>query len=153
LQSFRPKRCEVYANFAKLSSRTSVKFVVAKVSSQTLRGPRQLCEALNSNAKCHVYLVTRSVRDALKKSSSFRTLRRLHELAKLSTLTTLHGVQFIHGFTATLIMHQARLMLPLHIQSFSGVNRVWPFLGKSEVLCCKHFQLRVIFPIRNSNSN
>ena len=32
--------------------------------------------------------MTRRVRDALKKSSSFRTLRRLHELAKLSTLTT-----------------------------------------------------------------
>ena len=61
----------------------------------------------------------------LRKSSSFRTsLRRPHELAKLSTLTTLHGVQFMHGFTTTLVMHRARLMLPLHLQSFGGVNRV-----------------------------
>ena len=69
----------------------------------------------------------------LRKSSSFRTLRRLHQLAKLST--TLHGVQFIHGFTTTLVMHQARLMLPLRLQSFSGVNRVWPFFENSEFLC------------------
>ena len=95
LRSFRLTRFEVYANFARLSTLMSVKFVGSKHSSQTLR-----------------------------KSSSFRTLRRLHEqLAKLSTLTTLH-VQFIHGFTATLVMHQARLVLPLRLQSFSGVTRV-----------------------------
>ena len=96
LRSFRLKRFEVYVNFARNSTLMSVKFVVAKLSSQTLR-----------------------------KSSSFRTLRRLHEqLAKLSTLIKLHGVQFIHGFTTTLVMHQARLMLPLRLQSFNGVNRV-----------------------------
>ena len=121
-------------------------FVVAKPSSQTLRGVREVCEALNSYKKFHsvqfemlrVYVINAnfsalnftSVKVAklssqtLRKSSSFRTLRRLHELAKLSTLTTLHGVQFIHGFTATLVMHQARLMLPLRLQSFSGVTRV-----------------------------
>ena len=60
----------------------SVKFVVAKLSSQTLRGLCELCEALNFNEKLHFYLVTHNVRDTLKKSSSFRTLLRLHELAK-----------------------------------------------------------------------
>ena len=95
---YNSERFEVYANFARLSTLMSVKFVVAKHSSQTLR-----------------------------KSSSFRTLRRLHELAKLSTLTTLHSVKFIHDCTTTLVMHQACLMLPLYLQSFSGVNRVWPF--------------------------
>ena len=60
----------------------------------------------------------------LRKSSSFRTLRRLHELAKLSTLITFHVVQFIQDCTTTLVMHQAPLMLPLHLHSFSGVNRV-----------------------------
>jgi len=59
-----------------------VKFVVAKLSSQTLRGLCELCEALNFNEKLHFYLVTHNVRDTLKKSSSFRTLLRLHELAK-----------------------------------------------------------------------
>ena len=49
----RLKRCEVYANSAKLSTRMSPNFVVAKLSSQTLR-----------------------------KSSSFRTLRKLHELCE-----------------------------------------------------------------------
>jgi len=63
----------------------------------------------------------------LRKSSSFRSLRRLHELAKLSTLTTLHSAKFIHDFATTLVMHQACLMLPLSLQSFNGVNRVWPF--------------------------
>ena len=92
---------------------TSLKFVVAELSSQTLRGLRELCEALNSdesevrgceafvsnaprsirglrrlcealnsNAKFHFYLVTRNVRDALKRSYSFRTLRRLHEFCE-----------------------------------------------------------------------
>ena len=86
----------VYVINARLSALNFTSVKVAKLSSQTLR-----------------------------KSSSFRTLRRLHQLAKLST--TLHGVQFIHGFTTTLVMHQARLMLPLRLQSFSGVTRIWPF--------------------------
>ena len=43
--------------------------------------------------------VTKLSSQTLRKSSTFRTLRRLHEFAKLSTLTTLRGVQFIHGFT------------------------------------------------------
>ena len=60
----------------------SPKFVVAKLSSQTLRGLRQLCEALSSNAKFYFYLVIHNVYDALKKSSSFRTLRKLHELCE-----------------------------------------------------------------------
>jgi hypothetical protein len=102
----------------------SVKFVVAKLSSQTLRGLRELCKVLNFNEKFHFYSMTRNVRDALKKNLSSRTLRRLRELAELSTLTTLHGVKFIHDFTATLAMNQARLILPLHFQSFGGVNRV-----------------------------
>ena len=97
MRRFRLKRFEVYADTVKLSTLMSLKFVVAKLLSQTLR-----------------------------KSSSFRTLRRLHELAKLSTLTTLHSVKFIHDFATTLVMHQACLMLPLYLQSFSGVNRVWP---------------------------
>ena len=89
----------VYVINAKLSALNFTSVKLAKLSSQTLR-----------------------------KSSSFRTLCRLHEqLAKLSTLTTLHGVQFIHGFTTTVVMHQARLMLPLHLQSFGGVTRVWSF--------------------------
>ena len=41
----------------------------------------------------------------LRKSSSFRTLVG-YELAKLSTLTTLHSVKFIHDFATTLVMHQ-----------------------------------------------
>jgi len=24
-------------------------------------------------------------------------------------------------------MHQARLILPLHLRSYGGINRVWPF--------------------------
>jgi hypothetical protein len=120
----RLKRCEVYANSAKLSTRMSPNFVVAKLSSQTLRGLRQVCEALKFNAKLNFYLVIHNVYDALKKISSFRTLRRLHELAKISTLITFHGVQFIQDCTTTLEMHHAPLMLPHHLQSFSGVNRV-----------------------------
>ena len=77
MRRFRLKRFEVYADTVKLSTLMSLKFVVAKLLSQTLR-----------------------------KSSSFRTLRRLHELAKLSTLTTLHSVKFIHDFATTLVMHQ-----------------------------------------------
>jgi hypothetical protein len=53
LRSYRLKRFEVYANFARLSTLMSVKFVVAKHSSQMLRGVRELCEALNSNKKFH----------------------------------------------------------------------------------------------------
>ena len=78
----RIKRCEVYANSAKLSTRMSPNFVVAELSSQTLWGLRQVCKALNFNAKSHFYLVIHNVYDALKKSSSFRTLRRLHELCE-----------------------------------------------------------------------
>ena len=151
--SFRLKRCEVYANSAKLSTRMSPKFVVAKLSSQTLRGLRQVCEALNSNAKLHFYLLNHNVYDALKKSSSFRTLRKLRELCEAfnSKYTSrFHGEQFTHDFTTTLVMHQARLILPLHLRSFGGVNRVWPFLENSEFFCCTHFQLRVIFLIRNT---
>ena len=156
----------------------SVKFVVAKPSSQTLRGVRELCEALNSNKKFHivqfetlrVYVINANFSalnftsvnvaklssQTLRKSSSFRSLRRLRELAKLSTLSTLHGVQFIQDFSMTLVMHQARLILPLHLHSFSGVNRVWPFLENSEFLCCTHFQLRASessssFEIRHLN--
>ena len=40
LRSFHLKCFEVYANFAKLSTLMSVKFVLAKHSSQTLRGVR-----------------------------------------------------------------------------------------------------------------
>ena len=40
LRSFRLKRFEVYANFARPSTLMSVKFVVAKHSFQTLRGVR-----------------------------------------------------------------------------------------------------------------
>jgi len=40
LRSFRLKRFEVNANFARLSTLMSVKFVVAKHSFQTLRGVR-----------------------------------------------------------------------------------------------------------------
>ena len=116
--------------------------MVATPSTRTLRGLREFCEALNSyeceirgceafvsnapkrHENFHFYLVTRNVHDALKKSASFRTLHRLHELAKPSTLTTLHGVQFIQDFTTTLIMHQARLMLPLHFKTFGGVNHL-----------------------------
>ena len=61
----RLKRCEVYANSAKLSTRMSPNFVVAKLSSQTLRGLRQVFEALNFNAKSHLYLVIHNVYDAL----------------------------------------------------------------------------------------
>jgi hypothetical protein len=53
LRSFQLKCFEVYANFARLSTLMSVKFVVAKHSFQTLRGVRELCEALNSNRKFH----------------------------------------------------------------------------------------------------
>jgi len=88
LRSVRLKRFEVYANSAKLSTLMSAKFVVAKLSSQTLRGLRKICEALNSNAKFHFYLVTRNVRDALKRSYSFRTLRRLHEFCEAFNSTT-----------------------------------------------------------------
>ena len=119
----------------------SPKFVVAKHSSQTLRGLRQLCEALNSNAKFHFYLVIHNVYDTLKKSSSFRTFRRLHEICEAfnSNYTSrFHGEQFIQDFTTTLVMHQARLILPLHLQSFGGLNRVWPFLKNSEFFCCAH---------------
>ena len=72
----------VYVLNAKFSALnfTSMKFVVAELSSQTLRGLRQVCEALNFNAKLHFYLVIHNVYGALKKSSSFRTLRKLHEL-------------------------------------------------------------------------
>jgi len=129
----------------------SPKFVVAKLSSQTLRGLRQLCEALNSNAKFHFYLVIHNVYDALKKSSSFRTFRRLHELCEAfnSNYTSrFHGEQFIQDFTTTLVMHQARLILPLHLQSFGGLNRVWPFLENSEFFCCAHFQLRKKYDIQ-----
>ena len=156
----------------------SVKFVVAKPSSQTLRGVRELCEAPNSNKKfrsvqfetLRVYVINANFSalnftsvnvaklssQTLRKSSSFRSLRRLRELAKLSTLSTLHGVQFIQDFSMTLVMHQARLILPLHLHSFSGVNRVWPFLENSEFLCCTHFQLRASessssFEIRHLN--
>jgi hypothetical protein len=104
LRSFRLKRFEVYANFARLSTLMSVKFVVAKHSSQTLRGVRQLCEALNSNKKFHneqfgtlrVYVINAKFSalnftsmkvanlssQTLRKSSSFRTLRRLHDIHK-----------------------------------------------------------------------
>ena len=123
----------------------SPKFVVAKLSSQTLRGLRQLCEALNSNAKFHFYLVIHNVYDTLKKSSSFRTFRRLHEICEAfnSNYTSrFHGEQFIQDFTTTSVMHQARLILPLHLHSFGGLNRVWPFLENSKLFCCAHFQLR-----------
>jgi len=40
LRRFRLKRFKVYASFAKLSTLMSVKFVVAKPSSQSLRGVR-----------------------------------------------------------------------------------------------------------------
>ena len=93
----RLKRCEVYANSAKLSTRMSPKFVVAKLSSQTLRGLRQLCEALSSNAKFYFYLVIHNVYSTML---SRRVLRSelfvgYTNSAKLSTLTTLHGVQSI----------------------------------------------------------
>ena len=126
----RLKRCEVYANSAKLSTRMSPNFVVKKLSSQTLWGLRQVCEALNFNAKLHFYLVIHNVYDALKKISSFRTLRKLHELCEAfnSNYTSrFHGEQFTQDFTTTLVMHQARLILLLHLRSFGGVNRVCPF--------------------------
>jgi len=72
LRSFHLKCFEVYTNFAKLSTLLSVKFVILKHSSQTLRGVRELCEALNSNKKVH------RVR--------FETLRGYVIRAKLSTL-------------------------------------------------------------------
>ena len=152
----RLKRCEVYANSAKLSTRMSPNFVVKKLSSQTLWGLRQVCEALNFNAKLHFYLVIHNVYDALKKISSFRTLRKLHELCEAfnSNYTSrFHGEQFTQDFTTTLVMHQARLILLLHLRSFGGVNRVCPFLENSEFFCCRHFsssELRVIFLIRNT---
>ena len=98
----------------------SPKFVVANLSSQTLRGLRQLCEALNLNEKFHFYLVILNVYGALKKSSSFRTLRKLHELCEAfnpNYTSRFHGEQFIQDFTTTLVMHQARLILPLHLHS------------------------------------
>jgi hypothetical protein len=125
----------------KLPIRISPKFVVAKLSSQTLRGLRQVCEALNSNAKFHFYLVIHNVYDALKKSSSFRTLRKLHELCEAfnsNNTSRFHGEQFIHDFTTTLVMHQARLILPLHLQSIGGVNRLAIF-GELRILLLRAF--------------
>jgi hypothetical protein len=79
----RLKRCEVYAISAKLSTRMSPNFVVAKLSSQTLRGLRQVCEALNFNALNFTSVkVAKLSSQTLRKSSSFRTLRKLHELCE-----------------------------------------------------------------------
>ena len=110
LRSYRLKRFEVYANFAKLSTLirnftvcdskhfestwlsalnfTSVK--VAKLSSQTLRGLRELCEALNSNVKFY--------------SAKFETLRAYVIYAKLPSLN-FTGVKFL---VATFSSHTLR---------------------------------------------
>ena len=88
MRHYRLRRFEVYANSAKLSTRMSPKFVVAKLSSQTLRGLRQLCEALNSNAKFYFYLVIHNVYSTMlsRRVLRFELFVGYTNSAKLSTL-------------------------------------------------------------------
>ena len=116
--------------------------MVAKLSSQTLRGLRQVCEALNFNALNFTSVkVAKLSSQTIRKSSSFRTLRKLHELCEAfnsNNTSRFHGEQFIHDFTTTLVMHQARLILPLHLQSIGGVNRLAIF-GELRILLLRAF--------------
>ena len=67
----------------------SPKFVVAKLSSQTLRGLRQLCEDLNSNAKFYFYLVIHNVYSTMlsRRVLRFELFVSYTNSAKLSTLS------------------------------------------------------------------
>ena len=121
MRSIRFKRSEAYANFSKLS--TLKKFHRVLFGTFRVYVIHEEFSALNFTS----VRVAKLLSQTLRKSSSFRTLRRQHELAKLSTLIAFHGEQFIQDCTTTLVMHQAPLILPLHLHSFSGVNRVWPF--------------------------
>ena len=47
-------------------------------------------------------------------------------------------------------MHQVRLTLPLHLQSFGGVNRVWPF-GELRIPLLHAFPFPAPKEIRHSN--
>ena len=78
MRSIRLKCSEAYANFAKLS--TLRNFTVCNSE----RFESTWLSALNFTS----VKVAKLSSQTLRKSSSFRTLRRLHELAKLSTLTT-----------------------------------------------------------------
>ena len=142
----RLKRCEVYANSAKLSTRMSPNFVVAKLSSQTLRGLRQVCEALNFNALNFTSVkVVKLSSQTLRKSSSFRTLRKLHELCEA----------FKSNYTSRCAVHSGLHYDFSYALSASDIASPSPeyrwsqsclaIFGELRILllfCCAHFKLR-----------
>jgi len=144
LRHYRLRRFEVYANSAKLSTRMSPKFVVAKLSSQTLRGLRQLCEALNSNAKFYFYLVIHNVYSTMlsRRVLRFELFVSYTNSAKLSTLsreavhTGLH-YDFSYAPSASDIASPS--------PEFRWSQSCLAIFGELRILllfCCAHFKLR-----------